>query len=79
MIVDNKLVCDFCDNNKHHVYQDINWHNSKATYTNDICEQCLIDRSPNNHYQRSQEDIVQERERIMKYIYAKRKRGRSTT
>jgi hypothetical protein len=83
-VVDNKLVCDMCDSNHYHVYHDIEWYNSKATYTNDICEQCLIDRSPNNNHsqrQRSQEDIVQERERIMKQVYASRNRksGRRNT
>ena len=75
MKVDNKLICDLCDNNNYHVFQNINWYNSKATYTNDICEQCLIDRSPNRN-QRSQADIIQERDRILKHVYAKRKRGR---
>lgn len=75
MIVDKVLVCDMCDSNHHHVFQDMNWYNSKATYINDICEQCLIDRSP-NHNQRTSEDIEQERERIMKLVYAKR--GRMT-
>lgn len=71
MIVDNVLVCDMCDSNHHHIFQDINWYNSKATYTNDICEICIVSRAI-NHNQRTQEDIMQERQRIISLVRERR-------